>query len=120
MQRPYILSCHCEAIRLEVDTDLAHLVECNCSTCARSGFIRWLVPTAAVRLLTEKRNITTYMWRDAAGLQFCPTCGTGMMRTGYPNDHISLNARCLEGIDVFKLEVSRYDGRSDMPPGPRL
>jgi len=39
------------------------------------------------------------------------------MRTGY-RDRISVNARCIEGIDVFTLEVERYDGRTLMPPGP--
>jgi hypothetical protein len=42
-----------------------------------------------------------------------------MLRTGY-RDRISVNARCLEGVDIFELEVSRYDGRNLMPPGPTL
>lgn len=41
-----------------------------------------------------------------------------MMRTGYPDDKVSLNARCLEGVDVFELSVTRYDGRNLMHPGP--
>ena len=40
-----------------------------------------------------------------------------MLRTGY-TDRISVNARCLEGVDIFELEVGRYDGRNLMPPGP--
>jgi len=118
MQRPYALSCHCGAIRLEVDADLSAVTECNCSTCRRSGFLHWKVATSAVRLLTEKRMIATYMWRDVGGHMFCPTCGTGMMRMPYPGDRVSVNARCIEGVDVFKLEIKRYDGRNEMPPGP--
>ncbi|MCG8561063.1 MAG: GFA family protein, partial [Hyphomicrobiales bacterium] len=117
MPQPYMLSCHCGAIRLEVDAELAGLHECNCSTCARSGFLHWKVPVAAVRLVTQKRQLATYLWRDAGGgHQFCPTCGTAMLRTGY-GDRISVNARCLEGVDIFELEASRYDGRKLMPPG---
>jgi hypothetical protein len=41
-----------------------------------------------------------------------------MVRTGYPGDRVSINARCIENIDVFKLAVRRYDGRKEMPPGP--
>lgn len=118
MQRPYTLSCHCGAVRVEVDADLDGLVECNCSTCRRSGFLHWKVPLSAVRLLTEKRILTTYMWRDIGGHQFCPTCGTAMFRMPYPGDRVSVNARCLDGVDVFTLTVSRYDGRNDMAPGP--
>jgi len=115
---PYALSCHCGAIKLEVDAELTGLVECNCSTCARHGILHWKVPVEAVRLVTQKVALTSYLWRDAdGGMQFCRTCGTAMMRTGY-RDRISVNARCIEGIDVFTLEVERYDGRTLMPPGP--
>jgi hypothetical protein len=40
-----------------------------------------------------------------------------MLRNGYQG-HLSVNARCLDGADVFALKSSRYDGRNDMPPGP--
>jgi hypothetical protein len=115
---PYALSCHCGAIKLEVEAALTGLEECNCSTCARHGFLFWKVPVEAVRLVTRKIALTTYHWRDAdGGTGFCPTCGTAMMRTGY-RDRIAVNARCIEGIDIFTLEVERYDGRTLMPPGP--
>jgi hypothetical protein len=118
MPRPYRLFCHCGAIGVEVDAELGTVGECNCSTCARHGYLHWKVPLSAVRLLTQSRAMTTYLWRDAAGHQFCPTCGVGMLRIGYPGDRVSVNARCLEDVDVFELTVSRYDGRHDMPPGP--
>jgi hypothetical protein len=115
---PHTLSCHCGAIRLEVDAALAGLEECNCSTCARHGFIFWKVPVEAVRLVSQKCRLASYHWRDAdGGTQFCPTCGAVLMRTGY-RDRIAVNARCIDGIDVFTLEVKRYDGRNLMPPGP--
>jgi hypothetical protein len=118
MNRPYAVSCHCGAVKLSVDAELTGLEECNCSTCGRSGFLHWQVPAEAVRLVTQKRALTTYLWRDAGGgSQFCPTCGTHLMRSGY-RDRISVNARCVEGIDVFTLKVARYDGRTLMPPGP--
>ena len=91
---PYALSCHCGAIKLEVDAELTGLVECNCSTCARHGILHWKVPVEAVRLVTQKVALTGY------------------------RDRISVNARCIEGIDVFTLKVERYDGRTLMPPGP--
>jgi hypothetical protein len=116
--KPRIISCHCGAVRIEVDAELTDLSECNCSTCARHGFIHWKMPMSALRLLTEKCTLATYLWRDVTGHQFCPNCGTGLLRAGYPSDRISVNARCIEGIDVFELEVRRYDGRREMPPGP--
>jgi hypothetical protein len=118
MQRPYALSCHCGDIRIEVDADLKGLVECNCSTCRRSGFLHWKVKQDAVRLISEKRTLASYMWRDICGHQFCPRCGTALFRMPYPGDRVSVNARCLDGVDVFTLAIARYDGRTDMPPGP--
>ena len=118
-QRPYHLSCHCGDIRMLVDADLVDLHECNCSTCGRSGFVHWKVPMKAIQLITEKQCLSTYIWRDiTGGHHFCPRCGTAMIRSGYPGDRVSINARCIDGIDVFELKIRRYDGRNEMPPGP--
>ena len=115
MPKSHKLSCHCGDIQLAVEADLEGLVLCNCSTCARSGFIHWKIPLEALRLLTPKRRLSTYLWRDATGgHHFCPTCGTAMLRTGY-RDRISVNASCLEGVDIFELEVTRFDGKRLMP-----
>jgi hypothetical protein len=112
----HTLSCHCGAFRFEVDAELKDLRECNCSTCGRHGFLHWKVPTSAVRLLTWKRTLSSYKWRDpVGGHDFCSTCGTGLMRSGYPDNIVSVNARCIEGIDIFTLAISRYDGRTLMP-----
>lgn len=119
MQRPYALSCHCGNISLEVDAELKDLVECNCSTCRRFGFIHWKVPRDAIQMLTEKRNLSTYAWQCVRCLwHFCPTCGTTILCTGYAGGVISVNARCIDYVDVFELTVARVDGRKQMLPGP--
>jgi hypothetical protein len=69
-------------------------------------------------MLTEKQSMSVYLWRDVTGHQFCPLCGTGMLRLGYPGDRVSVNARCIDDIDLFALEVRRHDGRNVEPPGP--
>jgi hypothetical protein len=81
--------------------------------------LSWKVPTKAVRLLTEKRSLSTYAWHSVTDFwHFCPICGATMLYTGYPGGIVNLNARCIEDVDVFELEVTRYDGRKLMPPGP--
>lgn len=118
MPHPYAISCHCGRFRAEVHAEPGDLLECNCSTCARTGFLRWLLPLEAVTLKTESIRLSTYLWRDAhGGYHFCPECGVAVLRTGW-GDRIAVNARCIEGIDVFTLKSRRYDGRCDMPPGP--
>ena len=72
-----------------------------------------------MRLRTEKRGLSGYVWRFLhEGHHFCSTCGTPIMRTGYPHQVVGINARCLEDIDVFDLDVTRFDGRREMLPGP--
>ena len=67
--------------------------------------------------MTQSSRLSVYLWRDAdGGHHFCPTCGTALLRTGY-RDRISVNARCIEGIDIFDFDIERYDGRHLIPPG---
>jgi hypothetical protein len=39
-----------------------------------------------------------------------------MYRT-WPHDIITLNARCIEGIDIFDLDVENFDGKTKVPGG---
>lgn len=111
------LSCHCGKIRLECNAGLGKVGECNCSTCARAGYLSWRVKHDEVRLATPRAGLSTYVWRFAdCGLHFCSTCGTAMCRTGHDN-YFTLNARCLDGVDIFTLDIERYDGRGDIPGG---
>ncbi|WP_286161423.1 hypothetical protein [Sinorhizobium sp. NFACC03] len=66
----------------------------------------------------ETSPVELHLARSQEGHHFCPTCSTPIMRGGYPDNKISINARCIEGVDVFTLEIERYDGRNDMFPGP--
>ena len=111
------LSCHCGAIRLESNAELDEVTECNCSTCAKHGFLHWKTKPDQVRLASPRAGLSTYVWRFVTeGHHFCKTCGTPIARTG-PN-YLSINARCLDDIDIFTLTVRRYDGRNDMPGHP--
>lgn len=120
MSRPWKLSCTCRAVQFEVDAELENLLECNCWVCQRAAFIHWRVPGKAITNLTEGRALASWVWRDLWGSNlFCPTCGTGILRTGYSEGRVSVNARCLVGVDIFELKIDRrYDGRHDMPGGP--
>jgi hypothetical protein len=117
MARTYRVSCHCGRIRLEVTAELAEVVECNCSICARSGFLHWYVAPEQVTLLTEKQQLSTYVWRAVTGGQhFCPACGIAVIRTStqYPPP-VSINARCLEEVDIASLTIRPFDGRHAIP-----
>lgn len=112
------LSCHCGEVRLEVNAELTEVTECNCSTCARWGMLIWTVPSKAVRLATPSVGMGTYYWRFAnEGYHWCKTCGTPMYRT-WPHQVITLNARCIDDVDIFELERRQNDGKQKIPGGP--
>ena len=114
---PHFVSCHCGRLRLEVDAALGEVVECNCSICVRTGFLHWYVDPMAVRYLTERQGASTYWWRDATGGQhFCPNCGIAVIRTStaYP-PAVSINARCIEGVELGALTIRQVDGRHLYP-----
>ena len=112
------LSCHCERVRLVVRDTPTDLLQCNCSTCRRFGAIHWYVSSKSIELLSAPTSLTHYS-PSAIGEThgFCPTCGSSILRTGYPDGVVALNACCIEEVDIFELDVKRFDGRCEMPPG---
>jgi hypothetical protein len=111
------VSCHCGNVRLLVTAPLDEVVECNCSICTRSGFLHWYVPPEAVQLEATGRSLSTYAWRTVTGGQhFCPTCGIAVIRTStqYPPP-VSINARCIEGVEVATLPIRQFDSRHAYP-----
>ena len=55
------VTCHCGAVRFEVlAPDEAELVDCNCSMCAKTGYLHLIVPKSRFRLLSSEANLTTY------------------------------------------------------------
>ena len=113
----HIVSCHCGRLRLAVEAELGEVLECNCSICTRSGFLHWYVPPESVTYITEKNGASTYWWRNVTGGQhFCPNCGIAVIRTStrFPPP-VSINARCIDDVDVSTLNIRRFDGRHAYP-----
>ncbi|MGH8306464.1 MAG: GFA family protein, partial [Steroidobacteraceae bacterium] len=69
-------SCHCGRIAYEVEGDIAQVMECNCSHCARKGFLLWFGPRSALRLKTPESALSEYTFnRHHIKHQFCAVCG---------------------------------------------
>ncbi|SMF23668.1 Uncharacterized conserved protein [Tistlia consotensis] len=112
----YAGSCHCGAIRFEVEGELTQAIACNCSICARKGALLWAVPRASLTLLSPDEAGARYTFnRHAIEHRFCRTCGihpyaedagAGAGRSAY------VNIRCLEGVDPAAVPVLEFDGRS--------
>ena len=105
--------CHCGRIRFEVDAELDAVTLCNCSICTRTGYLHWPVDPARVRMLAGDGEWTSYRFGSrVAEHRFCPTCGISPFRIARSDpDKITVNVRCLEGIELDAVEIARFDGR---------
>lgn len=52
MKQTYQGSCHCGAVRFEVDMNLDHVRVCDCTLCRKRGALNHRVEPADLRLLT--------------------------------------------------------------------
>ncbi|MGI9169460.1 MAG: GFA family protein [Caulobacteraceae bacterium] len=106
--------CHCGAVRFEVA--LPPKIEaqtCNCSICARTGFLHVIVPESAFRLTAGADHLTTYTFNThAARHLFCRVCGVKSFYRPRSNpDGWSINARCLDDAKGLEIAVTPFDGR---------
>ncbi len=104
--------CHCGLVAYEVRGPLENLTECNCSICAKKGYLHWIVERERFRLLTPWENLATYTFNTkTAQHHFCPRCGVAPLYIPRSDpDKIDVNVLCLEEVDLESLtELSSTD-----------
>ena len=110
-------------MRFEVEAEIDHVRECDCSVCIRRGALTFRVTKEALRLLTRWDQLATYRWGSGTAIDyFCRTCGVLPFRkpsqltaeeraTGVkPFDGWSINVRCLDSADLDSLQRMRIEG----------
>jgi hypothetical protein len=107
--------CHCGRVRFEVVAP-AHIevVDCDCSICAKSGYLHLLVPNTRFKLTSGAEALTTYEFNTKTAKHlFCSVCG---IKSFYvPRSHpdgYSVNARCLDPGTVEEMKIVPLDGRN--------
>lgn len=121
-------SCHCGAVRFEVE-EPAEVLDCNCSHCRLYGGLWAYYPQREVRF-DRQPDTFTYMWGDRE-LEFhhCRTCGCATHTTQSGTDdaeRIAVNARLIRGLNPDRVRlVQKNNGndgvfwtRSDLPVLP--
>jgi len=106
--------CHCGAVRFEVlAPDEIEAKECNCSICAKSGYLHYHVERDRFRLLQGADQITTYIFNTGTAKHtFCSVCGIKSFYVPRSKpDGYSVNVRCLDGGQVRVTSISLFDGR---------
>ena len=115
-------SCHCGAVLFEVDAP-AHVVclDCNCSICAKSGYLHLIVPRSRFRLMRGEQALATYAFgTGVAKHYFCTTCGIKPFYVPRSNpDGIDVNVRCLDPQPA-SIEVQPFDGRNWEASAPAI
>jgi hypothetical protein len=114
--KSYEGSCHCGNVRYKVATELANVIECNCSMCARAATILTFVPPDQFELLSGENAVTDYQFnKKRIHHLFCSSCGIKSYAWGTGPDGkkmIAINVRCLDGVDPATLKIMPVDGRS--------
>ncbi len=65
----YKCGCHCGRIACEVDGTIEQLMDCNCSICAKRGYLHWFVPRDKFILRTPQSDLATYTFHCSGKLK---------------------------------------------------
>lgn len=109
-------SCHCGKVQYDVDMELNNLISCNCSICSKKGYILGFAGEEQFKLLSGENDLTDYQFnKKTIHHLFCKHCGVGSFGHGQGPDGsrmYAINVRCLEQVDISRLNVTPVDGKS--------
>lgn len=112
-------SCHCGAVRFEVQADPERgASRCNCSICTKVGALGSIVKPAAFELLSDEAALGSYEWGHKVSKRFfCKSCGTYCFGRGHlaavGGDFVSFNYNTIDDLEISELKVVHWDGRHD-------
>jgi hypothetical protein len=125
-KRTYKASCHCGAVRYEVDVDLSEgTMRCNCSICTKARAWFRPVPAKDFRLLSGEQMLADYHWlppgRSESNLhyRFCKRCGVRAFAQGHwealGGEFFAIAIATLDNADPDELarSIKYLDGRHD-------
>ena len=107
--------CHCGKVHFRVRfNDPPELLDCNCSICAKTGFLHLIADADDFTLERGGDALTDYRWGSGTARHlFCRACG---IKSFYvPRSHpkgFSVNWRALDGVDDVVPVIRAYDGRN--------
>ena len=112
----YTGSCHCGAVRFEIEATIDRVTRCNCSICSKKGMLHHRVPPERFRLVRGESDIGTYQFGTGiAKHHFCRRCGIHVFtRPRAAPELYTVNVRVLDDYDVERErpEIVEFDGRN--------
>jgi hypothetical protein len=108
-------SCHCGAVRFEIDAPIERVVQCNCSICRKKGALHHAVEPSAFRLTCGADQLGTYTFGTGeAKHHFCLSCGIHVFARPRGAPHLySVNVRTLDDFPTEPglLSLVQFDGQ---------
>ncbi|KAJ6508983.1 Mss4-like protein [Mycena sanguinolenta] len=113
----YTGGCHCKKIRYEFEHPDIYAMpvgNCNCSICEDRGYLSVYTTADRFRFTSgSDADITKYEFNTRhVGHRFCSTCGTSIGPTVPSRGLMVVNARSIDGIDLERLKLHNFNGRS--------
>lgn len=115
-----IISCHCDAVHVEVKLDdgLKNVHRCDCSLCSRKGYVMASVPLEKLRVVKGTEALSCYQWGTmVAKHYFCSQCGihTHHQRRSNPNEY-GINIACIDGVTPLSYgDIPLGNGNLNIP-----
>src|SRR5258708_28177537 len=100
-------SCHCGAVRFEIETDFPELTMCDCWICRRKNALMVKVHESRFKLLAGEESLTLYQFHThTARHYFCRTCGIyPFHRKRLAPESYGNNVLCLDDFDPAGIPV---------------
>ena len=111
-------SCHCKAVRYEVELDPhAGTTRCNCTICTKVGWWGAIVKPPAFRVTSGEDKLGDFSRSEYGHARFCSVCGVRLFGHGHipdlGGDYVSVNLNTLDDVDLRGVPVLLLDGLHD-------
>ncbi len=114
-ERTHQGGCHCGEVTFAFVAPAQITVQrCNCSICAMTGFLHFIVPAERFQLKTGRENLQKYQFNTKVAQHlFCLKCGVKSYYIPRSNPNgVSININCVDQSSFDQIEIENFDGQN--------
>src|SRR5687768_555229 len=111
-------SCHCGAVKFEVEVDATQGGRCNCSICTKVNAVSAIAKPDALTIKQGESELSSYVWGHKVSTRyFCKHCGVYVFARGHlaelGGDYVGVYLTALDDIEPAEIALTHWDGRHD-------